>query len=195
MSASNFRFSLGAQSLYLELSKDDIYRAISMINGRNKRHLGFGIDDNHNGSKSDLAHTVKLGFYGINPSVTLPAWFTGTPRLIVYYAGGLVPGLILLLTYLFYWMRRYRRQPAILSWSLGLVTIVLAAMQLAIAYMEGHYHEAYINNAGSLFSPTNILVCGFMVAALFLHSALSSRTRMRKANQPAEDAAPEIRRG
>ena len=137
---------------------------------------------------------LKLGFYGINPSVTLPAWFTGTPRLIVYYAGGLVPGLILLFMYLFYWMRRYRRQPAILSWSLGLVTIVLAAMQLAIAYMEGHYHEAYINNAGSLFSPTNILVCGFMVAAFFLHSALSPRTRMRKANQPVEDTAPEIHR-
>jgi len=133
---------------------------------------------------------LKLGFCGINPSVTLPVWFTGTPRLIVYYAGGLVPGLILLLTYLFYWMRRYRRQPSILSWSLGLVTIVLAAMQWAIAYMEGHYHEAYINNAGSLFSPTNILVCGFMVAAFFFHSALSPRTRMRKANQPAEDASP-----
>ena len=53
--------SFGAQSPYLELSKDDIDRAISMVNGRNKRHLGFGIDDNHNGSKSDLANTVKLG--------------------------------------------------------------------------------------------------------------------------------------
>ena len=138
---------------------------------------------------------LKLGFYGINPSVTLPVWFTGTPRLVVYYAGGLVPGLILLLAYLFYWMRRYRRQPAVLSWSLGLITIVLAAMQLAISYMEGHYHEAYINNAGSLFSPTNMLVCGFAVAAFFFHSALSPRTRMRKANQPGENSATEIHRG
>jgi len=52
--------SFDARSPYLELSKDDIDRAISMINGRNKRHLGFGIDDDHNGSKSDLANTVKL---------------------------------------------------------------------------------------------------------------------------------------
>ncbi len=52
--------SPGAQSPYLELSRDDVDRAISMINGRNKRHLGFGIDDNHNGSKSDLVRTVKL---------------------------------------------------------------------------------------------------------------------------------------
>ena len=138
---------------------------------------------------------LKLGFYGINPSVTLPAWFTGTPRLVVYYAGGLVPGLILLSTYLFYWVRRYRRQPAILSWSLGLVTIVLAAMQLAIAYMEGHYHEAYINNAGSLFSSTGIWAYGFMVSAFFFHSALSPRAKTRKANQPPEDAAPEIHQG
>lgn len=137
---------------------------------------------------------LKLGFYGINPSVTLPAWFTGTPRLVVYYAGGLVPGLILLSTYLFYWMRRYRRQPTILNWSLGLITIVLAAMQLAIAYMEGHYHGAYINNAGSLFSSTGILTYGFMVSAFFFHSALCPRTRMRKANQPVKDADPEIRR-
>lgn len=53
--------SCDARLPYLELSKDDVDSAISMVNGRNKRHLGFGIDGNHNGSKSDLANTVKLG--------------------------------------------------------------------------------------------------------------------------------------
>ena len=49
---------------------------------------------------------LELGFYGINPSVTIPSWFSSTPRIIVYYAGWLVTGLILLFTYLLFWMRR-----------------------------------------------------------------------------------------
>ena len=36
-----------APSLCLDISRDDIDRAISKVNGRNKRHLGFDIGNNH----------------------------------------------------------------------------------------------------------------------------------------------------
>ena len=126
---------------------------------------------------------LELGFYGINPSVTVPSWFSGTPRLIVYYAGGLVSGLILLFTYLFFWMRRYHRQPSILRWSFGLVTLEMAVIQLAISYLEGSYHEAYIAGSRSLFSPTHILIYGFMISAFFLHRALSPRRKIRETSR------------
>jgi len=48
----------GALPPHLELSKDDIDRAISRINGRYSRHLGFDIDNDHNGhSYSVLSRT------------------------------------------------------------------------------------------------------------------------------------------
>ena len=43
-----------------EFSKDDIDRIIARINVRNVRQIGFGIDNNHNGSKSDLTRNLKL---------------------------------------------------------------------------------------------------------------------------------------
>jgi cell division protease FtsH len=52
--------SLDAPSPYLELRKDDIDNAILRINGRNRRHLGFGVENNHNGNKSDLIRAIKL---------------------------------------------------------------------------------------------------------------------------------------
>jgi len=91
---------------------------------------------------------LKLGFMGINPSVTLPEWFTGTRQTVVHYAGGFSTGLALLLFYLLYWMRKYRRNPSFFTWSLGLITFMLAAMQFATGYLEGRYHTAYITNEG-----------------------------------------------
>ena len=40
---------------------------------------------------------LKLGFMGINPSVTLPEWFTGARQTVVHYAGGLAVGTVFLL--------------------------------------------------------------------------------------------------
>ena len=31
---------------------------------------------------------LRLGFIGINPSVTLPEWFTGIRQTVVHYSGG-----------------------------------------------------------------------------------------------------------
>lgn len=45
---------------FLEPSRKDIDRAISRIKGRNKLHLGFSMDNNHEGNKADFSKTVKL---------------------------------------------------------------------------------------------------------------------------------------
>lgn len=127
---------------------------------------------------------LKLGFYGFNPSVTLPQWFVGRQRLIVYYAGGLTTGVILLSVYLLCWVRRYRRKPSIFSWSMGLATIMLASVSLSTGYLEGRYHSAYVMGAGSFFSATHIAIYGYMVSAIIMHFALNPRSRIRQANQP-----------
>ncbi len=44
--------SSGALSSNLELSKDDIDRIISRINGRNRQQIGFSMSGNHNGHKT-----------------------------------------------------------------------------------------------------------------------------------------------
>jgi len=129
---------------------------------------------------------LKLGFMGINPSITLPEWFTGTRQTVVHYAGGLtagtVLGTVLLLFYLLYWMRKYRRNPNFFTWSLGLITLMMAAIQFATGYLEGRYHTAYIIGAMSFLSPTGVLTYGWAISAVFFHSSLCSRRRMKAAN-------------
>ncbi|MFC1970919.1 hypothetical protein ACFLV0_03165 [Chloroflexota bacterium] len=121
---------------------------------------------------------LKLGFMGINPSVTLPEWFTGTRQIFVHYAGGLTAGIVLLLFYLLYWVRKYQRTPSFLTWSLGLITLVMAAMQFATGYLEGYYHVAYIVGAMSFPSPTDILTYSWAISAVFFHSSLCPWRRM-----------------
>ena len=115
---------------------------------------------------------LQLGFLGINPSVTLPEWFTGTPWTIVRFAGGLAAGTGLPLFYLLYWVKKYRRSPSFFFWSLGAVTIVFAALQFATGYLEGRSHAAYVTGAMSLFSLTDVLIYGWAVSAIFFHSAV-----------------------
>jgi len=121
---------------------------------------------------------LQLGFMGINPSITMPEWFTGTRRMIVYYAGGLTAGVTLLLLYMHYWRGKYRRQPTFFHWSMGLVTSVLAAVQFAYGYLEGNYHGAYIIGAMSFLSSTDLLAYGWAVSAIFFHSALCPWRKM-----------------
>jgi hypothetical protein len=35
---------------------------------------------------------LKLGFWGINPSITLPQWVDENTRTVIFYAGGLTTG-------------------------------------------------------------------------------------------------------
>jgi len=125
---------------------------------------------------------LKLGFMGINPSVTLPEWFTGMRQTIVHYAGGLTVGTIFLIFYLGYWMRKYRRNPSFFNWSLGAVTLMLSAMQFATGYLEGRYHTAYIIDAMTFLSPTDVLSYGWAISAVFFHSSLCSWRRMKAVN-------------
>jgi len=134
---------------------------------------------------------LQPGFLGINPSVTLPEWFTGTPRTIVRYAGGLATGAGLLLFYLLHWARRYRRRASPFCWSLGLVTVVLAAIQFATGYLEGRYYGAYIMGAMSAFSVTDILIYGWAVSAVFFHSAVCPLRQIRNAATPTTDTQPD----
>jgi hypothetical protein len=128
---------------------------------------------------------LNLGFMGINPSVTLPEWFTGTRQTVVHYAGGLTVGTVLLLFYLLYWMRKYRRNPSFFTWSLGLITLMLAAMQFATGYLEGRYHAAYIIGAMSFPSPTDVLTYGWAISAVFFHSSLCQWRKMKATVKPA----------
>jgi len=126
---------------------------------------------------------LKLGFTGINPSVTLPDWFIGARQTVVHYVGGLAVGTVFLLFYLLCWMRKYRRNPSFFVWSLGAVTLMLAAMQFATGYLEGRYHAAYIIGAMAFLSPTDILTYGWALAAVFFHSALCPWKMMRRVDR------------
>jgi hypothetical protein len=126
---------------------------------------------------------LKLGFLGINPSVTLPRWVDQNTRTVIFYAGGLSTGAVFLLGYLLYWVRKYRRRPSPLHWAMGLTTIMLATEQFAAGYLEGRCHGAYIMSATTLFSPTAVLTYGWMIAAMFFHFSLCPRKMMVTANR------------
>jgi len=51
--------SLDASSPYLELNKDDIDRAISRINGKNRHQIGFNISGNHNGHRMGYIEVTR----------------------------------------------------------------------------------------------------------------------------------------
>jgi hypothetical protein len=126
---------------------------------------------------------LTLGFMGINPSVTLPKWFTGTQQTIVHYTGGLTVGAAFLLFYLVYWVRKYYRSPTFFIWSLGLITLMTAATQFATGYLEGRYHTAYIIGAMTFLSPTDVLSYSWAISAVFFHSALCPWRKMRRTNE------------
>ena len=48
-----------APSLLLDITRDDIDRAISKVNGRNKRHLGFDIENNHHDGKPAYPNVLE----------------------------------------------------------------------------------------------------------------------------------------
>ena len=52
-----------APSLCLDISRDDIDRAISKVNGSNKRHLGFDIENNHHGPGVACLNVLEEGEY------------------------------------------------------------------------------------------------------------------------------------
>lgn len=123
--------------------------------------------------------SLKIGFWGINPSVTLPQGLDESTKTPIFYAGGITAGMILLCFYCVYWVRKYRRSPSKLSWALGLATLAIGAEQLATGYLEGRYHSAYLYGATTLFSPTHLFIIAWMVLAVVVHLQLCSRERLK----------------
>ncbi|MDD4635632.1 MAG: hypothetical protein PHS35_03370 [Dehalococcoidales bacterium] len=122
---------------------------------------------------------LEIGFWGINPSVTLPQGLDDNVKTPIFYAGGITAGILLLCFYFIFWFRKYRRNPSRLSWALALTTIVLAAEQVSTGYLEGHYHAAYLYGATTLFSPTHLFTIAWMVIAVLLHLQLYPRERLK----------------
>ena len=94
---------------------------------------------------------LKVGFWGVSPAVTLPGWFRGTPRIIVYYSGGFFSGTVLAGYYLFQLRRYYFQKPTQYLWAKGLITIALAATQFATGILEGQFHNAYVSGCQGYF--------------------------------------------
>jgi len=62
---------------------------------------------------------------------------------------------------------------------------MLAAMQFATGYLEGRYHTAYIVGAMAFFSPKDVLNYGWAISAIFFHSSLCPRRKMKATEEPA----------
>ncbi len=121
---------------------------------------------------------IKIGLYGINPSIILPDRFTGAFLTPSYYAGGLAVGLILLGVYCIYWLRQYQKKPSLATWFMGIWTLTAAAFQLSQGWFEGRYHAAYISTAGAIFSPINVAVCVPIMFAFVIHFMLCPVPRL-----------------
>lgn len=127
---------------------------------------------------------LKIGFWGINPSVTLPSGLEESVKTPIFYAGGLTTGALLLLVYFLYWVRKYSITPSRLTWALGLATIALAAVEFANGFLEGRYHAAYLYGATTLLSPTHMLTIGWVLATVVMHLGLCPRKKLVPHAQP-----------
>jgi hypothetical protein len=123
---------------------------------------------------------IKLGFYGINPLVTLPDRFASAPFTIQHYSCGFTAAIILLPIYLF-WFRRYRKNPTFLNWVLGLITIAAFGLQLGQGYIEGRFHAIYILRANSLFDLKDIVVYMGIAFVCLVHFNLCPVSKFKKA--------------
>jgi hypothetical protein len=123
--------------------------------------------------------SLKIGFWGINPSVTLPQGLDESTKTPIFYAGGITAGILLICFYFIYWVKKYRCNPSRLGWALALAPLVLGAEQLATGYLEGRYHSAYLYGATTLFSPTNLFIIVWMSFAVAVHLQLCPRDRLK----------------
>lgn len=126
--------------------------------------------------------SLEIGFWGINPAVTLPACLTESTMKPIFYAGGIGTGVLLLGFYLICWVRKFKHSPSRLNWAMALATLVFSAEQLATGYLEGHYHSAYLYGATTLFSLTHLFTVSWMVLAVLAHLFLCPREKFKTAD-------------
>ena len=123
---------------------------------------------------------IEIGLYGINPSMTLPERFASGNLAIYHYAGGLTAAGILIVIYLLYWHRRFKREPSVINWTMGAITIVIAGMQLAQGYIEGRLHVAYIYYSGTPLNPLQIICLSLIIASALIHFVIFPRSRIQR---------------
>jgi hypothetical protein len=122
---------------------------------------------------------IKINFIGINPGLKISANFKGS--LTFYqYGGGLLAAIVLLCVYLFFWFRRYRARPTLLTWVVGLIILGLCGEEIGNSLVEGHFHAAYMYYINSPTAPTNLLLVIFWVIGLAFHFILFPVSNLKK---------------
>src|ERR1035437_9523807 len=58
---------------------------------------------------------IQIEFHGINLAIGIPDTLAAGNLTFYYLAGGLTPAIILILVYLLYWYRTYRRAPSLFA--------------------------------------------------------------------------------
>ena len=112
---------------------------------------------------------IKIGWYGVGPGVTVPEWFPLEYLPYFRYAGGLSAGIVVLILYIFVWMKLYKENPTRFNWGIGAAIIVSSAFQFALGYMEGNRFGDYVRGTLTL----QIAVSAVFVAALLFHMGVT----------------------
>lgn len=123
---------------------------------------------------------IEIGLYGINPSVTIPERFASSNLLIFHYAGGLTTAVILIIVYLAYWYRKFKREPFLINWLMGSITIVIAGFQLAQGYIEGRFHAAYFYYSQTLLNPLTIIYFLLIIASALIHFVIYPWSKIQR---------------
>ena len=86
---------------------------------------------------------IKIGWYILGPGVEIP---TSTPTELLpyfFYSGGITASIVILLLYIFYWIRLYYRVNSSTNWILSMFILFSFAFQLYIGLLEGKYYHNY----------------------------------------------------
>ncbi len=125
---------------------------------------------------------ITIRSYGINPAVVIPERFINSNLTLYYWSGGITAGVSFLAVYFLVWFRKFQRTPSISNSMLGLITFVVATVQLAQGYFEGRFHHAYIVSSGSMFNPLNNIIYIIVIASIFIHFSLFPMSKIKENN-------------
>jgi hypothetical protein len=123
---------------------------------------------------------IKIIFIGFNPGLKMPAGLSSSSVTLINYAGGAFAAIVLLCVYLFLWLRKYRAQPSLLTWVVGLIILGLCGEEIGNSLVEGHFHAAYLYYANSTFAPTTMMMVAFMAIGLAFHFILFPVSNLNK---------------
>jgi len=111
---------------------------------------------------------IHLVFRNLNPGVVLTQW-SGPEMLSVFsFSGGLGSGAVILIVYFGFWVRRFYRTRTIGSWYFGLITLIIAGIEISSGILEGQDYHTYFYGGG-IGNPLNWMMLIAMVAAIGLH--------------------------